>query len=240
MRTSEAIGKVSAAFVAAQSDMNGLRKDGKNPFFSSNYITLDSILEYVRPILTAHGIALLQSNSGVLQNTDNEIVGLTVTTRLQHSSGEWIENEVTLPVTPRVDRNGKIQPLDPQSLGSGLTYGRRYALTALLGIGAEVDDDGNAASRTKEWKQQAAPKAAPAPQRAEDVSPATLSSLQRYRKEVIRLWGESVGTDKAQQQLVYNTINPSPDGSPIVVTSEGLDVATTYLTRLKSKEEFNG
>jgi hypothetical protein len=235
MKTSEAIGKVSAAFVAAQSDMNGLRKDGKNPFFSSNYITLDSILEYVRPILTAHGIALLQSNSGVLQNTDNEIVGLTVTTRLQHSSGEWIENEVTLPVTARIDRTGKAQPLDPQSLGSGLTYGRRYALTALLGIGAEVDDDGNAASRTKEWKQQAAPKAAPAP------APKTEAPLlQQYREQVIRLWGDKVGADKNQQKLVYNTINPTTDGSPIVVTPEGLDIAVAYLTRLKSKDEFNG
>jgi hypothetical protein len=235
MRTSETIGKVSAAFVAAQSDMNGLRKDGKNPFFSSNYITLDSILEYVRPILTAHGIALLQSNSGVLQNTDNEIVGLTVTTRLQHSSGEWIENEVTLPVTARVDRTGKAQPLDPQSLGSGLTYGRRYALTALLGIGAEVDDDGNAASRTKEWKQQAAPKAAPAPAPKTEVP-----LLQQYREQVIRLWGDKVGADKNQQKLVYNTINPTTDGSPIVVTPEGLDIAVAYLTRLKSKDEFNG
>jgi hypothetical protein len=213
--------------------MNGLRKDGKNPFFSSNYITLDSILEYVRPILTAHGIALLQSNSGVLQNTDHEIVGLTVTTRLQHSSGEWIENEVTLPVTARIDRTGKAQPLDPQSLGSGLTYGRRYALTALLGIGAEVDDDGNAASRTKEWKQQAAPKAAPAPKTDTPL-------LQQYREQVIRLWGDKVGADKNQQKLVYNTINPTTDGSPIVVTPEGLDIAVAYLTRLKSKDEFNG
>jgi hypothetical protein len=239
MRTSETIGKVSAAFVAAQSDMNGLRKDGKNPFFSSNYITLDSILEYVRPILTAHGIALLQSNSGVLQNTDNEIVGLTVTTRLQHSSGEWIENEVTLPVTARVDRTGKAQPLDPQSLGSGLTYGRRYALTALLGIGAEVDDDGNAASRTKEWKQQAAPKPAPASVTA-SVPANAVAPLQQFREQVIRLWGDKVGADKNQQKLVYNTINPNIDGGSIVVTPEGLDIAVAYLQRLKSKDEFNG
>lgn len=237
MKTSETIGKISPAFVAAQSDMNGLRKDGKNPFFSSNYITLDSILEYVRPILTHHGIALLQTNSGVIQNHDDEIIGLTVTTRLQHSSGEWIENEVSLPVIPRVDRSGKVLPLDAQSMGSGLTYGRRYALTALLGIGAEVDDDGNAASRTKEFKQ---PASKPAPQRVEDVRQEALTSLQRYRNEVIRLWGESLGKDKGQQQLVYNTINPSPDGSPIVVTPEGLDIAATYLSRLKSKEEFNG
>jgi len=233
MRTSETIGKVSAAFVAAQSDMNGLRKDGKNPFFSSNYITLDSILEYVRPILTAHGIALLQTNSGVLQNAETEIIGLTVTTRLLHTSGEWIENDVTLPVIPRTDRSGKAQPLDPQSLGSGLTYGRRYALTALLGIGAETDDDGNAASRTKEWKQPAAPKVTPAPK-------TEVPLLQQFREQVIRLWGDKVGADKNQQKLVYNTINPTTDGSPIVVTPEGLDIAVAYLTRLKSKDEFNG
>ena len=234
MRTSEAIGKISAAFVAAQSDMNGLRKDGKNPFFSSNYITLDSILEYVRPILTHHGIALLQTNSGVIQNHDADIIGLTVTTRLQHASGEWIENDVSLPVIPRVDRSGKSLPLDPQSLGSGLTYGRRYALTALLGIGAEVDDDGNAASRTKEFKQPASkPALAPAPK-------VEVPLLQQFREQVIRLWGDKVGADKNQQKLVYNTINPTTDGTPIVVTPEGLDIAVAYLTRLTSKEEFNG
>lgn len=234
MRTSETIGKISAAFVAAQSDMNGLRKDGKNPFFSSNYITLDSILEYVRPILTHHGIALLQTNSGVIQNHDADIIGLTVTTRLQHASGEWIENDVSLPVIPRVDRSGKALPLDPQSLGSGLTYGRRYALTALLGIGAEVDDDGNAASRTKEFKQPASkPALAPAPK-------TEVPLLQQFREQVIRLWGDKVGADKNQQKLVYNTINPTTDGTPIVVTPEGLDIAVAYLTRLTSKEEFNG
>lgn len=235
MRTSNEIGKISSAFVSAQSDMNGLKKDGKNPFFSSNYITLDSILEYVRPILTAHGIALLQTNSGVIQNAEADIIGLTVTTRLLHTSGEWIENEVTLPVIPRTDRSGKSLPLDPQSLGSGLTYGRRYALTALLGIGAETDDDGNAASRTKEWKQPAQPKQAPVTAPVNTATP-----LQQFREQVIRLWGATVGADKGQQQLVYNTINPSSDGSPIKVTPEGLEIAAEYLARLKSKEEFNG
>jgi hypothetical protein len=120
-----------------------------------------------------------------------------------------------------------------------LTYGRRYALTALLGIGAEVDDDGNAASRTKEWKQQAAPKAAPAPVSA-SVPANAVAPLQQFREQVIRLWGDKVGADKNQQKLVYNTINPNIDGGSIVVTPEGLDIAVAYLTRLKSKDEFNG
>jgi hypothetical protein len=229
MRTSESIGKISTAFVSAQSDMNGLKKDGKNPFFSSNYITLDNILQYVRPILTAHGIALLQTNSGVLQNADAEIIGLTVTSRLLHITGEWIENDVTLPVIPRIDRNGKAQPLDPQSLGSGLTYARRYALTALLGIGAETDDDGNAASRTKEWKQAPQPKVTPV-----SISDSAGSPLQQFRGEVIRLWGATLGSDKNQQKLVYNVINPT-----IGVTPDGLNIAVTYLQKLGTKEEFN-
>ena len=62
------------------------------------------------------------------------IVNIGVVTRLMHVSGQWLENEFTLPMVKS----------DPQAAGSAITYARRYALQALFGIPA-VDDDGEAA-----------------------------------------------------------------------------------------------
>ena len=60
-----------------------------------------------------------------------------VETVLAHESGEWISGELLLPLTKA----------DAQGVGSAITYGRRYGLAAIVGIVADEDDDGNAASR---------------------------------------------------------------------------------------------
>jgi hypothetical protein len=55
---------------------------------------------------------------------------------LSHESGEWIQSSLSLPLAKH----------DPQGVGSAITYGRRYGLSAIVGIVADVDDDANAAS----------------------------------------------------------------------------------------------
>jgi hypothetical protein len=66
----------------------------------------------------------------------DESDAVIVTTRLMHSSGQWVE------------ASGRMKPMknDPQGVGSAITYARRYGLQAIAGIPAE-DDDGNAATR---------------------------------------------------------------------------------------------
>ena len=130
MKTSEEITNISTAMIAIEKEIQGMIPDANNPFFKSSYITLDGILEYIRPILAKNNIWLFQNAFG-----DGEYI--CVVTRLNHSSGEFIETDV-LKMKP--------QKNDPQQLGSCITYAKRYQLASLLGISSEIDDDGNKAS----------------------------------------------------------------------------------------------
>ena len=117
-------------FIEFQKEFKGMTPDAQNPFFKSSYITLDGILETVRPILSKHGLCVLQEATG-----DGEYI--FVKTKLAHVSGEILETDI-LKMKP--------QKNDPQSMGSCITYAKRYQLAALLGICESVDDDGNKAT----------------------------------------------------------------------------------------------
>jgi hypothetical protein len=130
MTTSDSIAAIAPALIKAQGQMVGITKEGKNPAFRSKYITLDSILDTVRPILTSNGLMLTQGTVA----TDST-AAVTVEARIIHTSGEWISTTVTIPVTKQ----------DAHGLGSALTYGRRYSVSALLAISADEDDDANTA-----------------------------------------------------------------------------------------------
>ena len=131
MTTSETIGAIAPALIKAQSQMQGITKEGKNPAFKSKYVTLDSILDTLRPILTSNGLMLTQGSTPPWG-----VEAITVESRIIHTSGEWISTTVTIPVT---------KP-DAHGLGSALTYGRRYSVSALLAISADEDDDANGAA----------------------------------------------------------------------------------------------
>ena len=130
MTSSETIGAIAPALIKAQSQMQGITKEGKNPAFKSKYVTLDSILDTLRPILTSNGLMLTQGSQ-----QPETMQTVTVESRIIHTSGEWISTTVTIPVT---------KP-DAHGLGSALTYGRRYSVSALLAISADEDDDANGA-----------------------------------------------------------------------------------------------
>jgi hypothetical protein len=135
MTSSETIGAIAPALIKAQSQMQGISKEGKNPAFKSKYVTLDSILDTLRPILTSNGLMLTQGSQ-----QPETMQTVTVESRIIHTSGEWISTTVTIPVT---------KP-DAHGLGSALTYGRRYSVSALLAISADEDDDANGAIAPRE------------------------------------------------------------------------------------------
>ena len=125
---SATISKLATALAIAQGEMEGAKKDATNPFFNSVYATLDSVVTALRLPLSKNGLSYVQ-----LPYNAQARVG--VKTMLMHNSGEWISSTFELmPV-----KN------DPQSLGSTLTYCRRYTLMAIVGIAPE-DDDGNGGS----------------------------------------------------------------------------------------------
>lgn len=138
MITSEQIDLIAPALLAAQKEINNASKDAKNPHFRSSYASLGSVIEAVKEPLNKHNIAVIQSLS---EGND----GLYLTSRLVHSSGQWIEDTAFTPL-PKAD---------PQGVGSATTYLRRYSLAALLCITQE-DDDGEGA-RPSAPAQQAKP-----------------------------------------------------------------------------------
>ncbi len=138
VRKSATIVKLALALAKAQGEMKNPPKDSINPHFKSKYADLATVRDSVMPVLNRHGLAVLQLPC--------ECDGLpALTTLLMHESGEWVETTMLL-------RPGK---MDPQGVGSALTYARRYSLQSIAGVAADDDDDGNAASRPHQ--QQPAP-----------------------------------------------------------------------------------
>lgn len=125
MQKSDSIKMLAAALNEVQSALKPLRRNADNPFFKSNYTDLAAMCETLYPLLTKHGFSVVQGGDGA-----------SLSTLLLHTSGEWIETSLPMPVTD-----------NPQKLGSVVTYYRRYALAAIVGAASEgEDDDGNAAS----------------------------------------------------------------------------------------------
>ena len=143
MEHSESIAKLAAGLLAFQDEVKDPARDGENPHFRSKYVQIDGLLAAVRPILAQHGLSVVQSTGGDGQN-------VTITTMILHTSGEWLKTDaLTL----------RAQQATPQGAGSAITYGRRYSLSAALGVAWDDDDDGNAASTPPKAEKKAAPKA---------------------------------------------------------------------------------
>jgi hypothetical protein len=129
VRRSPAIASLAGALAKAQGEIAGAAKDKTNPHFKSAYADLASVWDACRAPLSKNALAVMQPASA---NGPH----VTVTTILTHSSGEWVESDLTMTA----------QQNTPQGIGSCITYARRYALASMVGIAPE-DDDGNAASQ---------------------------------------------------------------------------------------------
>lgn len=137
MLASEHLDKLATALAAAQKAFEPLTKNrevevrGDKGSYTFSYATFDSIVEAIRGPLADNGLSFVQSLA-------NDQGSVSCETRLLHASGQWLQISVPV-VMPQGARNGA------QAMGSAITYAKRYALTALLGIVSEEDDDANAA-----------------------------------------------------------------------------------------------
>lgn len=127
MKTSDSIKSIAAALVAFHKEVGKISKDSTNPFFKSKYASLSNILDGINEPLHNNGLAIVQF--------PEDETGLT--TRLVHTSGEWMESTYQMKSTKDT----------PQDRGSAMTYQRRYAVGAILSLNIDEDDDGNKASQ---------------------------------------------------------------------------------------------
>ena len=138
MQKSDSIAELAKHLAMFQAEVTNPANSADNPFYKSKYAPLNEILNLVRPILTRYGLSIIQAPSGDGEN-------ISISTVLLHESGEWIEFP---PLVLKADK------VTPQGAGSAITYGRRYALSAVLGISSEDDDDGNHASQPQQKKEK--------------------------------------------------------------------------------------
>jgi len=131
MRHSDQINEIALALSKAQASVKGAIKDSNNPFFKSSYADLQSVWDACRSALTANELAVVQS-----AGTDGPLV--RVSTMLVHSSGQWFADDLAL--KPKDD--------GPQAMGACISYGRRYALAAFVGV-YQTDDDAESAEGRK-------------------------------------------------------------------------------------------
>ncbi len=146
MEKSASIKHLAAALQAFQMKADKIGKDSKNPFFNSKYASLSHILETIQIPLAESGLSFSQLPDG-----DN------LTTILMHAeSGEYIIASYSIRAVPdyykEKDKTGNVVfrgdlYYSPQSIGSAITYARRYAIGAILGLNIDEDDDGNQASK---------------------------------------------------------------------------------------------
>jgi hypothetical protein len=107
--------------------MGGAKKDSTNPHFKTAYADLASVWDACRAPLANAGLSIVQLVS-------SDPTHAIIETILAHASGEWVSSTLAVPLTKS----------DAQGLGSAITYGRRYALAAIVGV-CPADDDGEAA-----------------------------------------------------------------------------------------------
>jgi hypothetical protein len=154
--------ELATAMAKAQAEIKAALKDSKNPHFKSSYADLTSVWDACRTALTKNGLSVVQ-----IPGFDANDVWLE--TMILHSSGESLSGRYPLRPSQQT----------PQGYGSALTYARRYSLAAMVGVVADEDDDGNAASNRGNYE----PPARPAP-KVEDKTAAAKSYVDEAIKAI--------------------------------------------------------
>jgi hypothetical protein len=141
--TSPTITKIATAMVAFQGAVGSIKREANNPHFKKSYASLSNILDNIQLPLAEAGLMFSQH-----PDIDNSLTTIVV----HAESGEFFRSSYRM--KPSMD--------NPQGIGSTITYMRRYALGAVLGLNIEDDDDGNAGSQAPA-RQQAVPARPAAP-----------------------------------------------------------------------------
>ena len=214
MRTSESLKELASALALAQGEFPTIAKtktgkiegEGKRGHYeySYKYADLVDVVKAVQPILAKNGLSVTQPPEFV----DGQEV---LTTRLLHSSGEWMESSMLL----------HLAKVDAQGQGSAITYARRYAECGVLGIVADEDDDGKTATtqqstRTRSAPAQARQQATPAPAPTNGDGKITTERAQ----EIVKAFADKGLTERddylnIQSMVVGRTVPSTKDLTPV-------------------------
>ena len=203
MQTTVLLNDLATALAEAQDEFPVVVKDktAKVPTKSGgeykyNYADYAAVIEAATPVLKKHGLSFVQTTG-----FDPEI-GHTLTTMLLHVSGQWISDTMKL-----------LLPQDtPQVHGSAITYAKRYALSAMLGIAADEDDDGGVAQAAF---SDSSPKRAKAPSSSKSTKQTTAAASKET--------GEAFDSRSRNKVVAhFAKMDPPVRGDDVAVAVSGL------------------
>jgi hypothetical protein len=216
---SDSIGALALALSKVQGKLEGAKKDIENKFLKNKYADLSSCWDAIRKELALNELSVVQSP---MPSSEGSSVHLMTT--LLHSSGEWISSEIMMPVEAQKGISMA------QSYGIVMTYARRYALAAVIGI-TQDDDDGNgaAASGNNSPQRPATPPAAP----RTTNPPPVANTAPAYPKQLVE------GFDKQAHKLQFADMMAYCKANELdydyVMTNE--DFRNMMVKRMKSEFE---
>lgn len=178
MNKSEHIDQLAKALSAVQKQVKPVAFNSVNPFLKNKYADLGAVIEACKQALYDNGFAVTQ-----LATNDG---GIGVETVLMHESGQWISSTISLPLG---DEKGKSLA---QVAGSIVTYLRRYALAAIVGLYADEDSDGNSPTQhaTTQASSSATKPGKPVPQPL--AKPWYENALEQVRGKSV-VWDKRMG-----------------------------------------------
>lgn len=142
MHRSDKTDTIDQALFEVQQELGAVYAGATNPFLKNKYADLNMVWDAVKPVLGKHKLVIL-TPPGCTEMLDlgsaghGPVASMAIEMRCIHwPSGQYYDLTMTLP----------LKQVDAQGAGAAITYARRYALSAFLGIVVDKDDDGNAAS----------------------------------------------------------------------------------------------
>ena len=127
MEQSENIAEISAALSKAQAEIKNPAKNIQNTFLKNKYADLTSILNCIRPVASANGLAFMQTVEAYGDR-------IAVSSQVTHSSGQWIRQVASVSISAQAKN-----PM--QDLGSIATYLKRFQSQSMFSICGDEDTD---------------------------------------------------------------------------------------------------
>lgn len=173
--------------------------------YSFKYADLSECKAAARKALSENGLSVTQ-----LVEDD-----YSVNTMLLHSSGQWISSRLRMPVNTNV--------ADAQTIGAAITYAKRYAFCAILGIVADDDNDANEACGNLFTKQQAQPQQKRQPQQPQKpvFSDKQLNNKDFFpRIDAARRKSEAEGKSFSLKLFLEQYFQPLDEAALEIINSE--------------------
>lgn len=223
MKTSAEINELAAALMLVQNQVGNLPKTAKG--YGYDYTPLDAVTDALREPLAENGLSYVQMPSNI-----EGFLGIALTTCLMHVSGQWIKDTMIMPIPELAKGN------EAQAYGAGLTYARRYALTAMFGIAADEDTDATTRPGPKDSGAKKAPSS-----KAADLTPPmpTDAMMKKFNATGRTLYGDA--WDDKRPELVKAMTAKREDGpvtsSKSLYRAEMQHLIDGMETKIKERKE---